>query len=175
MIGAPKASGGMSITSLPRTETTKAPTAPTTQAPEAGGGKGAKQTEGGREAHNPVLQRLQADGFEGQGAQGKGLALGKHKNAEKKAGKKGGGEAGETPAPGAPTTGAPTTGKPSGAPAQGGVDKLLADLTKLLQQFQGAYPQPTAPTAPTAPNGNTGIVPPGTAQGAPVPVKPDGI
>jgi hypothetical protein len=173
MVGAPKASGGPSITSLPRstgTETTKAPTAPTTQAPETGGGKGAKQTGGGREAHNPVLQRLMADGFEGQGAQGKGLALGHHK--EKKAGKKGGGEAGEAPAP---TTGQPA-GTPTGGTQQGGVEKLLADLTKLLGQFQAQYPQPEA--APT-PGGNTGIVPPApTSPAAPAPtpaVKLDGI
>jgi hypothetical protein len=168
MVGAPKASGGFSITSSPRTtgtEATKAPTAPTTQAPETGGGKGAKQTGGGREAHNPVLQRLMADGFEGNGAQGRGLALGHHKEA--KAGKKGkGGGETEAPAPGTPT------GTPTGGAQQGGFEKLLADLTKLIGQFQSAYPQPQAPTAP---NGNTGIVPPGKTQGTPIPVKPDGI
>lgn len=162
MVGAPKASGGFGITSLPRstgTGTTKAPTAPTTQAPETG--KGAKQTDGGREAHNPILKQLMEDGFEGQGAQGKGLALGHQKHADKKAGKgKGGGETGETP----------TTGKPAGKPTQGGFEKLLAELTKLLGQYQGQSPQPQTGTKP----GNTGIVPPGTVQGQ-VPVKPDGI
>jgi hypothetical protein len=170
MIGAPKApAGGFGITSMPRSTGTETTKAPTTQAPETG--KGAKQTGGGREAHNPVLQRLMADGFEGQGAQGKGLALGHHK--EKKAGKKGkgGGEAGEAPPAGQPA------GQPTGP--QGGIEKLLADLTKLLGQFQGQYPQPqtpTAPTAPTAPNGNTGIVPPGVVQGSEtLPIKPGGI
>jgi hypothetical protein len=162
MIGAPKASaGGFGITSTPRTGGTETTKAPPTQAPETG--KGAKQTGGGREAHNPVLQRLMEDGFEGQGAQGKGLALGKHK--EKKAGKKGGGEAGE----------APPAGQPAGTP-QAGIEKLLGDLTKLLGQFQGQYPQPQAPTAPTAPTGNVGSVPPGVVQGAEtLPIKPGGI
>jgi hypothetical protein len=159
MVGAPKASaGGYGITSLPRstgTETTKAP----------GGGKAAEKAGGGREAHNPVLQRLMADGFEGQGAQGKGLALGHHKHAEKmgggkKAGK--GGEAGEAPEAGqAPKPGeAYGAGKTPAAQAPGGeqagLQKLMEDLMNMIRQFQAA-----APGATPAPNGNTGIVPPG--------------
>lgn len=153
MVGAPKASGGFGITSLPRstgTETTKAPTAPTTQAPETG-----KAKQGGGRENNPVLQSLMADGFEGNGAQGKGLALGHLKNAEKKAAKKAGkgGEAGE----------APPAGQPAGTP-QEGLQKLLADLTKLIEQFQTQKPGTPTPE-------NTGIVPPAPTAPAPAPAE----
>jgi hypothetical protein len=154
MVGAPKASGGYNIASLSRTTGTEPTRAPTTQAPTTGT---ATETKGGGRENNPVLRALGgADGFEGHGAQGKGLALGHLKHADKKAGKKGGEVGG--------------AGQPTGTP-QESLQKLVEDLKKFIEQMQAQKPQ----TQPGGTPENTGIVPPGAVKGAQPAVTPYAI
>jgi hypothetical protein len=146
MIGAPKApTGGFGITSAPRTG-----------APETGNTVG--QQKGAGRANNPVLQRLMADGFEGHGAQGRGLAVGHAKKADKA------GKAGK------PTEGTTQPGGP-----QQGIQQMLEQLKALLGQLApkaGEKPQPQP--QPSGTPQNTGIVPPSAKQDtAPAPaLKP---
>jgi hypothetical protein len=157
MVGAPKASGGYGITSLPRStgiETTQAPTT----------GKAVEQKPGGGRENNPVLRSLMTDSFEGHGAQGRGLALGHLKKA---------GKGGEAPAGGAaPGGAAPAGGKtpadgaaPAGAP-QDGIQKFLQFLEKLLAELEAQKSKPGSLP------GNNGTVPPKVEQGAPTAPAP---
>lgn len=131
--------------------------APATTTPES---KPAEQTSG--RDNNPVLRSLRTDEFEGHGARGRGLALGHKKRAAR-------------------------AEKAEEGKSQEALQKLIADLTKLVEQLiaQLQKPQP-APTTPgntgivpppsvqVPPNGNTGIVPPGAVQGtspAPTPAE----
>jgi hypothetical protein len=108
--------------------------APATQSPET---KSTEQTQRSGRRDNPVLRALMADSFEGHGARGRGLGLGHMKRAaraERAEGK-----------------------------SQEALQKLIGDLTKLLEQLLTQLGQ--KPTTP----GNTGIVPPGAVQGSPTP------
>jgi hypothetical protein len=109
--------------------------APTTTAPETS--KPAEQTQTSGRDNNPVLSSLRTDAFEGHGARGRGLALGHLKRAAR-------------------------AEKAEEGKAQEALQKLIGDLTKLVEQLLaqlGQKPQ-QAPTTP----GNTGIVPPNVVQ-----------